>query len=101
MKKLLLSISVLLIVLSLFKMALAQDTEPPLGLPALDEDSATVTALESVTATVTRTASATTQEAVDDAEVGSEIIALVILSVVGGVGIFLIKRYFDLKSYNL
>lgn len=104
MNKILVFILTVLVSVSLFKISLAQDTEPPLGLPTIDEEetvtpTATYTYTSTATQTVTPTAS--TQEVIDDAEVGSEIVLLVILSVVGGLGIFLIKKYFDTRSYNL
>ncbi len=87
--------------------ALAQSTEPGIGLPLLDD---TVTATVSAsygstvaaftTVTAVRTVSSS-QQAVDDADTGSEMIVLVILSITGGVGIFLIKKYFDFKRYSL
>ncbi len=91
----------------------AQSTEPGLGLPLLDDGtSATATAgsnystqtavttYSTVTA-VAATMTATSQSAVDDAETGSEVIVLAILSITGGVGIFLIKKFFDFRRYSL
>jgi len=87
--------------------ALAQSTEPGIGLPLLDD---TVTATVSATygstvaafttVTTTRTISSS-QQAIDDADTGSELIVLLILSITGGIGIFLIKKYFDFKRYSL
>jgi hypothetical protein len=83
--------------------ALAQDTEPPLGLPLVD--SPTPTATVSVTSvsniTTYSTVTPTTQEVVDNAETGSEIYILSGLSVLAGTGLFLIKKYFDLKKSSL
>jgi len=94
-----------LVCVFLFRIALAQETAPPLGLPTVDEDlesvSVTVQAATTTTVASTRTAVATTQEAIDDADVGSEVIALVILSLVGGTGIFFIKKYFDCNRYKI
>jgi hypothetical protein len=106
MKKIIVLVLTILTCAFLFKVSFAQDTEPPLGLPSAiieeDTDSSTaITTYTSATATRTATKTTTTQEAVDDAEVGSEIVMLIILSVVGGLGIFLIKKYFDLKRYQL
>ena len=106
MKKIFVFLMAVLVCGFLYKITFAQVTEPPLGLPDFEEDTTTVVAeTESATATATATYSATrtatTQEAVDDAEVGSEIIMLVIFSLVGGTGIFLVKKYFDLQRYNL
>jgi cytochrome bd-type quinol oxidase subunit 2 len=86
----------------------ATDTEPPLGLP-LVSSTATATAIStagSVTTylTATPTYSVTVvsaQDAVDDAETGPSLIILSILSLVAGIGFFLIKKYFDLKRYSL
>jgi hypothetical protein len=107
MKKILVFALAILTCAFLFKVSLAQDTEPPLGLPsAIIEDTESPTAIVTYTSpTATRTATitrtATTQEAVDDAEVGSEIVLLVTLSIIGGLGIFLIKKYFDLNRFRL
>ena len=90
----------------------AQSTDPNLGLPLLDDSSSTPTAsstavnnqtVTTYTTVVAGTTATTTanQSAVDDAETGSEVVVLVILSLTGGVGIFLIKKYFDFKRYSL
>jgi len=47
------------------------------------------------------TPTATTQEAIDDVETGSEVVILAALSLLAGIGLFLIKRYFDLKRYEI
>lgn len=106
MKKFFVLLLTVLVCGILYKITLAQDTEPPLGLPEIETDTQTVTGeTTSVTPTATytyrATRTATTQEAVDDAEVGSEIVMLVVFSLVGGMGIFLVKKYFDLKRYDL
>jgi len=79
--------------------------EPP-GLPTYDSSpTATVTvtdtATEPPTATPTPSATASVQSFEDDVETGSEIVVLLILSLVGGTGIFLIKKYFDTKKYSM
>ena len=86
--------------------AKSQTSEPPSpDLPIGDEQSATATATGTIapeeSATVTAQPTTTVQEFVDDAETGSEIIVLAILSLVAGVGLFFIKKYFDLKRYTL
>jgi hypothetical protein len=85
--------------------ALAQDSEPPLGLPLVDSPTPTATATVSVigvsNATTYSTVTPTTQEVVDNAETGSEIYILAGLSVLAGTGLFLIKKYFDLKKSSL
>lgn len=85
----------------------SQTGEPPgLDLPIDEEsvtDSTTATAEESVetSATETSTETASSQEAIDDAETGTEIIILVILSLIGGLGLFSIKKYFDSKKFSI
>lgn len=92
----------------------AQGTEPGLGLPLLDDVTSTatttsgtytttpITTYSTITPTTyTTTTSSLSQQAVDDADTGSEVVVLVILSITGGVGIFLIKKYFDFKRYSL
>lgn len=104
MKKIFVFLMAVLVCSFLYKVTFAQVTEPPLGLPDFEEDTTTVVAeTESVTATTTYSATRTptTQEAVDDAEVGSEVVMLIIFSLVGGTGIFLVKKYFDLQKYTL
>jgi LPXTG-motif cell wall-anchored protein len=81
--------------------ALAQDTEPPLGLPLIDSSTATTTATSESTVTTYSTVTPTTQAVVDNAETGSEIYILAGLSVLAGTGLFLIKKYFDLKKSSL
>ena len=83
------------------------DTEPPLGLPLLSSTATTTasTTNGSVTtyATITPTYSVTvtSQDAVDEAETGPNLIILSILSLIAGIGFFLIKKYFDEKRYSL
>lgn len=81
--------------------ALAQDTEPPLGLPLVNSPTATATTTSESTVTTYSTVTPTTQEVVDNAETGSEIYILIGLSVLAGTGLFLIKKYFDLKKSSL
>lgn len=86
--------------------AKSQTSEPPSpDLPIGNEESATATATGTIapegSATIAAEATTTVQEFVDDAETGSEIIILAILSLVAGVGLFFIKKYFDLKRYTL
>jgi len=74
MKKVLVLLLTVLMCGVLYKITLAQDTEPPLGLPAIEDDTETVMADSiSVTPTATytyrATRTATTQEAIDDADV--------------------------------
>lgn len=86
--------------------ALAEsDTEPPLGLPLISTTATTssatavpVTTYQTIVPSATATAN---QQAVDDAETGSEIVILSVLSLVSGIGLFLIKKYFDIKRYSL
>jgi len=90
----------------------AQTTEPGTNLPLLPDDttSATTTYTQvpsystyqtQTTYSATTSQVSTTQSAVDDAETGSELIFLVILSITGGIGLFLIKKYFDFKRYSI
>jgi len=89
--------------------AYAQTGEPPgLDLPIDDETvtaTVTSTAEESLEAeaseTVSAEESATTQEAVDDAETGAQLIVLIIISIIGGLGLLLIKKYFDSKRFSI
>jgi len=106
MKKYFVLLLAILVCSVLFQVSFAQVTEPPLGLPSFEEDTETVVAqTESATPTATvaytATRTATTQEAVDDAEVGSEIVMMIAFSLVGGIGIFLVKKYFDLKRFEI
>jgi hypothetical protein len=115
MKRILLTIGLLVFVLFGVSKVMAQSTEPGLGLPLLDDTStavATTTAVANQSTTIystitpisgstTTMLSSTNQSAVDDAETGSEMVVLVILSITGGVGIFLIKKYFDFKRYSI
>jgi len=86
--------------------ASAQSTQPPgLDFPTLDGVTDTVTTTPTSTATTmyvtttpTRIAS---QTITDDAETGPELYILIGLSLLGGLGIFFIKKYFDLKKYVL
>jgi len=81
-------------------------TEPPINLPIF---SATPTATATISAdvityyTVTPTPVATiaSKEFVDDAETGSEIYFLAFFSLVAGIGLFFIKKYFDIKRYSI
>ena len=86
-------------------------SEPPLpGLP-VDEETATATTTVSASveetvslgysALVASTATSASQTAVDDAETGPELIALAVFSLIGGFGLFCIKKYFDLKRYEI
>lgn len=87
-------------------LAHAQNTQPPgLDFPTLDTETVTDTPTASVTYTTmyitttpTRVASLTVT---DDAETGPEIYILAGLSLLGGLGVFFIKKYFDLKKYEL
>lgn len=104
MKKYLIIFLLIFAYLSLGQVAKAQITQPP--LPISSEPTATPTAtatpfVSTTESTATATPTTTTQEYVDDAETGSEIIVLMILSVVGGMGLFFIKKHFDLKKYSL
>jgi len=112
MKKVLLTLGLLVVVLLSAAKVLAQTTEPGANLPLLPDDSTSQTAVASATAyaayttattspVYTTSATSATQTAVDDAETGSEVIFLSILSITGGIGIFLIKKYFDFKRYSL
>ena len=78
--------------------------EPP-GLPTYDDSPTTTVTADQTTATPppspTPTVTATVQSFEDDVETGSEIIVLLILSLVGGTGIYLIKRYFETKKYSM
>jgi len=85
----------------------SQTGEPPgLDLP-IDEESVTASATATVEgsfeASVIASAeeSVTSQEAIDDADTGTEIVILAILSLVGGFGLFLIKKYFDSKKFSI
>ena len=109
MKRFYLTLVIFALVLFGCKVAYSQTGEPPgLDLPIDDETvtaTATATAEESVeveaSATVSAEESVATQEAIDDAETGAEIILLVILSIIGGLGLLLIKKYFDSKKFSI
>jgi hypothetical protein len=89
-----------------FGVSYAQVVEPPINLP-IYSPSATPTVTGSpdvityytVTPTITQTVVAA--EFVDDAETGSEIYFLGFFSLVAGVGLFFIKKYFDIKRYSI
>lgn len=87
--------------------ALAQTDagEPPVPFPSETSTTTTTddlivseeTTVESVALTVTPT----TQEFVDDAETGSGLLILAGLSVIAGLGLFSIKKYFDSRKFSL
>lgn len=118
MKKYLLIIGLTAFILLSWAKVLAQTTEPGTNLPLLPGDTATtddtyatattsaptystLTTATAAVVTYTTSAVSTTQTAVDDADTGSEFIFLAILSLTGGIGLFLIKKYFDFKRYSL
>jgi len=82
------------------------DTEPPLGLPLLNT-TPTSTATSNYVSTYTTATPGysltvvTSQEAIDEAETGPNLVVLSILSLIAGIGFFLIKKYFDEKRYSL
>lgn len=103
MKRFIFAATIFAFVLCGYGVARSQTGEPPgLDLP-IDEESATATVEESVEASVIASAeeSVTAQEAIDDADTGTEIVILAILSLVGGFGLFLIKKYFDSKKFSI
>jgi len=87
-----------------FGVSRAQVVEPPINLP-IYSPSATATVSPDVitysTVAPTVTQTVTTQQYVDDAETGSEIYFLAFFSLVAGVGLFFIKKYFDIKRYSI
>lgn len=117
MKKIYLTIGLLVVLFVFVTKVMAQTTEPGANLPLLPGDetsteptyaysstpySALTTATTSYdTIYVSVTATSLTQSAIDDAETGTEVIFLAILSITGGIGIFLIKKYFDFKRYRI
>jgi|GEM_PF-2170601 len=105
MKKITIFIGVVLLLGLGVLFAHAQSTQPPgFDFPTLDS---TATAMVEATATastvfVTVTPTKVSAQTVtDDAETGPEIYILIGLSLLGGLGIFSIKKYFDLKKYSL
>lgn len=100
--------AVLFAVIFCTKIAFAQEVLPP-----LPTDYATSTPTEEETATATTTpvtyratsytasVTPTVQEVIDDAETGPVTILLIILSMIGGIGFILVKKYFDEKRYSL
>jgi hypothetical protein len=87
-----------------FGVSHAQVVEPPINLPiyspsATPTVSPDVITYYTVTPIVTQTVAAS--EFVDDAETGSEIYFLAFFSLVAGVGLFFIKKYFDIKRYSI
>jgi len=89
---------------------LAQDTEPPLELPIDDSSptaTATVTATETATpevilyTTVTPTSEETVESVPEEAETGGELYLLSGISLLAGLGLYFIKKYFDLKKHVL
>ena len=86
---------------------LAQDTEPPLELPIGDSSpTATVTVIPTSTpevvlyTTVTPT-SEQVENVVEEAETGGELYLLSGISLLAGLGLYFIKKYFDLKKHIL
>ncbi|OQA52981.1 MAG: hypothetical protein BWY43_00269 [candidate division WS2 bacterium ADurb.Bin280] len=90
----------------------AQETEPPYDLPLVDSTAtvtptATSTTRSYATSTPTvsyyTTTTATVNEitAEDEAETGAEVYILAALSLVAGMGIFFIKKYYDIKRYSI
>lgn len=104
----LVAIGVLFALLVFAKPVLAQGVLPPLptdygdatATPTVDE-TATATPVVYRAATYTATATSVAQQVIDDAETGPVTVLLVILSLIGGIGFILIKRYFDEKKYLL
>lgn len=89
----------------LFGISHAQ-VEPPINLPIYSPTptvtvSADVITYYTVTPTAIATATIAAKEYVDDAETGSEIYFLAFFSLVAGVGLFFIKKYFDIKRYSI
>lgn len=89
-----------------FGVSRAQVVEPPINLPIYSPSTTATVSPDAVTyytvtpaPTVTQTV--TTQQYVDDAETGSEIYFLAFFSLVAGVGLFFIKKYFDIKRYSI
>ncbi|MDH4358729.1 MAG: hypothetical protein OEV37_02140 [Candidatus Berkelbacteria bacterium] len=78
-------------------------TEPPTPNLPIESETATSAydAYEGDDSYAYSTITVTSQEAIDDAETGSEIVVLGALSLLAGIGLFLIKRYFDLKKYSI
>jgi hypothetical protein len=103
MKNILALVLFVALTFSIGAVALAQET-PPFPLP-VDSGTATETVADTTTvtsyyATPTRTI-VSSQQAIDNADTGTEVVFLIGISVLGGIGIFLIKRYFDLKKFSL
>ena len=113
MKKILFTLGLLGIVLFGGIKVMAQTTEPGANLPLLPDDSSSATATATysaysayttdgiTTASDSATAVTSSQSAVDDAETGSEVVFLSILSLTGGIGLFLIKKFFDFRRYSI
>ncbi len=105
MKKITIYLAVVLFVGLGVLFAHAQSAQPPgFDFPTLDETGtatveATATA-STVFVTVTPT-KVSAQTVTDDAETGPEVYILIGLSLLGGLGIFSIKKYFDSKKYSL
>lgn len=88
--------------------AFAQGVLPPMPT---DYRTATATATADQTATATPavyrastytgTVTPIAKEVIDDAETGPVTALLIILSLIGGIGFILIKKYFDEKRYSL
>lgn len=86
----------------------AQGVLPPMPT---DYGTATPTAVVTEVATQTpvvyrataNTATATplAQQVIDDAQTGPTTVLLIILSLIGGIGFILVKKYFDEKRYSL
>jgi len=108
MKKAGILIGILIGACFLVARVLAQDTEPPLELPIGDTSpTATVTATDTetipsgVTAFETVTPTSEQVNAAEEAETGGELYLLSGISLLAGLGLYFIKKYFDLKKHVL
>ena len=95
-----------IVLLSATSVLAQSDTEAPLGLPLISSTPTPTSTGQGVTTYTTVTPSysltvAASQTAVDEAQTGPNLIILSILSLIAGIGFFLIKKYFDRKRYSL
>ena len=114
MKKLPVFIFCLLgVILAFAKISRAQITEPPVDLPfysptptagtslSLEKSDGSYYSYVTLTPSSGGTAPVYSEEYTDDADTGTELYVVAGLSLVAGLGLYFIKRYFDLKKYSL
>lgn len=108
MKKVLFLFALTLFVLAGCSLAHAEDTLPPLPVPVIDDSpspdadpSEVVTTYVAPSPTPTPARSVVVQNLSTTAETGSKLYILLAVSVLGGFGLFCIKKYLDSRHYSI